>query len=214
MSIAPTPFRRSPSAEVPSEATNTLPAGIARMAIGGRIVPGRVLSPNVEIGFVAFVPANPETTPPAEGESVRLSIGPGGRFSARSEVVDADGGHWFLTLPTNLGPAKARKAARQPANGDWQFVSDDDDFAFESEVHDISADGIGLLLAPDEPIGSSGRHIAGHLVRIDGPSIAVVAEVRNMRRHAHSPDWKVVGCALHIAPGDRHNLAQLIAEDD
>mgnify|MGYP006419974239 CR=1 FL=1 len=213
MSIAAAPFRRSPSADVPSEATSTLPAGPARMAIGGRIVPGRVLAPNVEIGFVAFVPANPDTAAPAEGENVRLSFGKGGQFSARSEVVDADGGHWFLTLPTDLGPAAARRATRQPANGDWQFVTDDEDFTFESEVHDISPEGIGLLLAPHEPIGSAGRRIQGRLVRIDGPSIPVMAEVRNMRRHAHSPDWKVVGCALHLAATDRGSLAELIAQD-
>ena len=205
--------RRSPASDVPSEATSTLPAGPARLAIGGRIVPGRVLSPNVEIGFVAFVPADPETAAPTEGDTVRLSFGQGGRFSARSEVVDADGGHWFLTLPTHLGASAARRSARQPANGDWQFITDDEDFSFESEVHDISPDGIGLLLGPDEPIGSAGRRIQGRLERSDGPSVAVVAEVRNMRRHAHSPDWKVVGCALHIAASDRGRLAGLIADD-
>lgn len=212
MSIAAAPFRRTP-ADVPSEAASTLPAGPARLAIGGRIVPGRVLSPNVEVGFVAFVPANPDADAPAEGDTVRLSFGQGGRFSAKSEVVDADGGHWFLTLPANLGPAALRKSARQPANGDWQFVTDDEAFAYESEVHDISPDGIGLLLAPEEPIGSAGRRIEGELVRIDGARIPVVAEVRNMRRHAHSPEWKVVGCALHIAATSRETLAALIAED-
>jgi len=213
MSTATGPDHRSPSADVPSEATSTLPPGPARMAIGGRIVPGRVLSPNVEIGFAVFVPTNPDTAAPAEGDAVRLSFGKGGRFSARSEIVEAEGGHWFLTLPTNLGPAAARRATRQPANGDWQFLTDDEDFTFESEVHDISPDGIGLLLAPHEPIGSAGRRIQGRLVRIDGPTIAVVAEVRNMRRHAHSPDWKVVGCALHLAATDRSALAAFIAED-
>jgi hypothetical protein len=211
-SAAPT-TRSTSTADVPSEAASTLPAGPARLAIGGRIVPGEVRAPNVEIGFAAFVPADPDTPAPAEGEVVRLSFGKGGRFSAKSEVVEAEGGHWFLTLPRDLGPTHLRKAKRQPANGDWQFVTDDENFAYESEVHDISPEGIGLLLSPDAPLGSAGRKIRGQLIRVDGPAIDVVAEVRNMRRHAHSPDWKVVGCALHIDAAAQRTLAELIAED-
>ena len=207
------PPRRAQTGDVPSEAISSMPSGPALMAIGGRLVPGELRSANLEIGFADFVPTDPDTPAPTAGEAVRLSFGEGTRFSAASEIVEAEGGHWFLTLPTNLAPATARRATRQPANGDWQFVTDSPDSTFESEVHDISPDGIGLLLAPDEPIGSAGRMLHGRLIRIDGPSIPVVAEVRNMRRHAHSPDWKVVGCALRLKDAERAALATLIAED-
>ena len=211
--MSPSSSSSSPGSDVPSEAAGMLPSGPARLAFNGMIVEGSVLSADTAAGFVSFTPSDPDMAPPEEGESVRLSFGTDDQFRALSEVVDADGAHWFLTLPTNLGAARQRRSTRQPANGDWQFVPDGEGLDYESEVHDISPDGIGLLLAPEAPLGSAGRRIHGQLVRIDGTTIAVVAEVRNMRRHAHSPDWKVVGCALHLDAATREQLAMLIAED-
>lgn len=205
--------RRSHTSDIPSEAAGMLPAGPARIALGGRIVEGSVLSADTDAGFVSFTPNDLDAVPPEEGESVRLSFGADQQFRALSEVVDVDGAHWFLTLPTDLGASRQRRAARQPANGDWQFVTDADDLDYESEVHDISPEGIGLLLSPEAPIGSAGRRLHGALVRVDGSRIEVVAEVRNMRRHAHSPDWKVVGCALHLTTDARERLTALLAED-
>jgi hypothetical protein len=212
--VSPSPVRarKSASAEIPSEAANTLPEGPARVAFGGRIVPGRVLSPETEVGFVAFVPDDPEIAAPEEGEMVRLAFGPGARWSAKSEVMDAEGAHWFLTLPKGLGTAK-RAATRQPANGDWEFFADEDVMDFDAEVHDISVEGVGLLLAPGQPLGSAGRTIPGRLVRCDGKAFRVTAEIRNIRRHAHSPDWKVVGCAITLGAAERDALAEVLAED-
>ena len=199
--------------DVPPEAAGMLPAGPARIALGGRIVEGAVLSADTDAGFEYFTPADPHAAPPEEGEAVRLSFGKDGQFRAISEVVEVDEAHWFLTLPTNLGASRQRRAARQPANGDWQFVTDAADLDYESEVHDTSPEGIELLLSPETPIGSAGRRLHGALVRVDGACLDVVVEVRNMRRHAYSPDWKVVGRALHLTTNAHERLIALLAED-
>ena len=166
--MSPSSSSSSPGSDVPSEAAGMLPSGPARLAFNGMIVEGSVLSADTAAGFVSFTPSDPDMAPPEEGESVRLSFGTDDQFRALSEVVDADGAHWFLTLPTNLGAARQRRSTRQPANGDWQFVPDGEGLDYESEVHDISPDGIGLLLAPEAPLGSAGRRIHGQLGRSSG----------------------------------------------
>jgi len=208
--MSPRPSNRP---DVPSEAAGMLPAGPARIALGGRVVSGSVLSADTVAGFVSFTPNDPDAEPPEQGAAVRLSFGKDGQFRSLSEIVDTDGAHWFLTLPRNLGASRQRSTTRQPANGDWQLITDADDLDYESEVHDISAEGIGLLLPPDAPLGSAGRRLHGALVRVDGSRLDVIVEVRNMRRHAHNPDWKVVGCALHLEPDARERLTALLAED-
>jgi hypothetical protein len=208
--------RPAAATDVPSEAAATLPVGPARLAIEGRLIPGRVLNPDTQVGFVAFVPDDRELSAPDEGQEVRLDVGTTDHWAASSVVVDVDGPHWFLSLPKGLAPIHRRTASRQPANGDWEFIADEADEAgdpVDAEVHDISADGLGLLVSPSAPMGSSGRRLAGRLQHIDGLGFPVEVEIRNVRRHAHSPDWKVLGCALHLAGGDREKLAMMLAED-
>mgnify|MGYP002632588408 CR=1 FL=1 len=199
--------------DVPSEAVETLPAGPARLATDGRLITGQVINADTTAGFVAFVPDDPDAVPPKEGQKVRLDVGTDNHWAATSEVVDVDGPHWFLSLPQSLKKVHRRAASRQPANGDWEFIATIEDDSVEAEVHDISADGIGLLSSPDVPLGSAGRRMAGRLQRVDGQGFPVEVEIRNVRRHLHSPDWKVIGCTLHMDASDRQSLSKMLAED-
>ena len=179
-----------------SNKTSTpLPDSIeACLAFHGQTVLGEISNYNESIGLLCF--QFDEGQPfnlPKINQKMRLNW-KGNTFSAQTILLELSQDRWILSLPTQMKTAIQRSTKRFEVNGEWIFKGVD---GIERDLHDISEGGIGLLLPPNQPMGSAGWKMRGILSYFDEKWDLELTST-NLRAHRFQHDWHVIGCRFSL----------------
>ena len=169
------------------------------LGLNGNCIIGWIHSFEPELGLLCVELEESNTTIPELDQSVRLTLP--NQSTLQSTVLEVQEQQWILSLPIALSPAQQRKHFRHLANGAWHF-----DFEQSTmEVHDVSKEGIGLILSPNHPFLHAGWNKQGTLRYLENASWVIKATATNLRAHPYHDGWSILGCSLEIVEGSKED---------
>lgn len=179
----------------------------ARVELGlkGSCVVGWIHSYDPALGLVCVELEDSNTFTPAPDQEIRITLPD--QSTLQSTVLECQEQQWILSLPVALSPAQQRKHFRYLANGAWHF-----DFHQESmELHDVSEEGIGLLLSPEHPFLHAGWSQKGTLRYLGDTLWTIEVVATNLHSHPYHTRWNILGCQLKITEGAHERFLESIS---
>ena len=165
------------------------------LGLSGNCIVGWIHSYDPALGLVCVELEDSNTLTPDIDQEIRITLP--NQSTLQSTVLEFQEQQWILSLPVALSPAQQRKHFRHLANGAWHF-----DFGQESmELHDVSKEGVGLLLSPDHPFLHAGWSQKGTLRYLGEESWTIEVVATNLHGHPYHSGWNILGCQLKILEG-------------
>lgn len=179
----------------------------ARVELGlsGNCIVGWIHSYEPSLGLVCVELEETNVPTPDIDQEIRMTLP--NQSTLQSTVLESQKEQWILSLPVALSPAQQRKHFRHLTNGAWHF-----DFGPDSmELHDISKEGIGLLLSPSRPFLHAGWSKTGTLRYLEDSSWTIEVIATNLRSHPYHEGWSILGCHIKIIEGSKQVFLTSIA---
>ena len=167
------------------------------LGLSGSCIVGWIHSYDPALGLVCVEVEDSSTVTPNIDQEIRVTLP--NQSTLQSTILECQDQQWILSLPIALSPAQQRKHFRYLANGAWHF-----DFQQESmELHDVSKEGIGLLLSPEHPFLHAGWSQKGVLRYLGESSWTIEVVATNLHAHPYHTGWNILGCQLKILEGSK-----------
>ena len=168
----------------------------ARVELGlnGNCIVGWIHSYDPALGLVCVELEDSNLTPD-NNQEIRLTLP--NQSTLQSTILEFQEQQWILSLPVALSPTQQRKHFRHLANGAWHF-----NFGQKSmELHDVSKEGIGLLLSPEHPFLHAGWSQKGSLHYLGDASWTIEIVATNLHAHPYHAGWNILGCQIKSLEG-------------
>ena len=165
------------------------------LGLNGNCVVGWIHSYEPALGLVCVELEESNTFTPGIDDEIRMTLP--NQSTLQSTVLEIQEQQWILSLPVALSPAQQRKHFRHLANGAWHFNFDQSTM----ELHDVSKEGIGLILSPDHPFLHAGWTKKGTLRYLENTSWTIKVVATNLRSHPYHDGWSILGCQIEIIEG-------------
>lgn len=194
-----------PSDEAPISSTQTV-----MVALGGRLVLGTLHAGDAGASAIRFSPDGYTATmeQPRAGASVRMRAVDSDIFTSHAKVLEVSAdGDWMLSTPLPLADRRYRRTPRVDGAGRFHLVTRT---GLDWEMHDVSADGVGVLVPADTLDDLGELRLRGRLSGCGG-DWEVDARSINRRPAPDAPGHCVMGFTLdHADETSRARLLQLI----
>lgn len=165
------------------------------LGLNGNCVVGWIHSYDPALGLVCVELEESNTLTPEMDQEIRMTLPD--QSTLHSTVLEVQDQQWIVSLPVSLSPAQQRKHVRHSANGAWHFDFDQSTL----ELHDISKEGLGLILSPDHPFLHAGWSKKGTLRYLEDTSWTITVVATNLHAHPYHDGWSILGCKIELLDG-------------